>query len=71
MIQPRQLRVGVLFSAREEQLIGAHGFLSLGLGAPPPSPPASECVTQLSALPVPKMQVNLLGLNSSAKGFSH
>lgn len=47
MIQPRRLRVGVLFSAKEEQqLIRALRFLSLGLGAPPP---ASECLTQLSA----------------------
>lgn len=51
---------GVFFSAKE-QLIGVHPFLSPGLGTP-----ASECLTQLSALLVPKIQVDLLGLNSSA-----
>lgn len=52
---------GVFFSAKEEQLIRAHPFLSPGLGTP-----ASECLTQLSVLLVPKIQVDLLGLNSSA-----
>lgn len=62
MMQPRQLRVEFSFQPKKNSSSEPRPVLSPGLGTP-----ASQCLTQLSPLLVPKIQVDLLGLNSPAE----